>query len=63
MNDRVRHAPAAEVANRDRSQGVTKSLPKRGQIKSKIVASAFHCITNVICQASSAGGLHFPRQK
>ncbi|KAK7358585.1 hypothetical protein VNO77_00519 [Canavalia gladiata] len=45
---------AQVVGNRNRFKS-TKSLPKRGQIKSKIVANAFHSIASVIYRASLAG--------
>ncbi|KAL9328719.1 hypothetical protein ACSQ67_003722 [Phaseolus vulgaris] len=45
---------AAEFANRNRLRS-QKPLPKRGQIKSKIAANAFHSIISVISRASSSG--------
>jgi len=62
MNTRMGRVASAEVVNnRNRFRG-KKSLPKRGQIKSKIAASAFHSIVSVISRASSSSGLLSPRK-
>jgi len=54
MNNRMGRVSAAEFANRNRLRS-QKPLPKRGQIKSKIAANAFHSIISVISRASSSG--------
>ncbi|KAK7366736.1 hypothetical protein VNO80_08733 [Phaseolus coccineus] len=54
MNNRMGRVAAAEFANRNRLRS-QKPLPKRGQIKSKIAANAFHSIISVISRASSSG--------
>ncbi|CAJ1927752.1 unnamed protein product [Sphenostylis stenocarpa] len=54
MNYRMGRVSAAEFANRNRLRS-QKPLPKRGQIKSKIAANAFHSIISVISRASSSG--------
>ena len=60
MNNRMGRVSAAEFANRNRFRS-QKPLPKRGQIKSKIAANAFHSIISVISRASSSG-LNSPRK-
>ncbi|KAK7318192.1 hypothetical protein RJT34_02891 [Clitoria ternatea] len=62
MNNPLSQVEDAKVANRYNSRG-TKSLPRRGQIKSKIVANAFRSIASVIHRASSAAAMHSPREK
>ncbi|KAJ1405982.1 hypothetical protein SESBI_25433 [Sesbania bispinosa] len=57
MNSRVPYVPAAAqvIASSNRFRSATRPLPKRGQIKSKIAATAFHSIV-------SAFHLHSPRK-
>jgi hypothetical protein len=62
MNTRMGRVASAEVANNRNMFRGKKSLPKRGQIKSKIAASAFHSIVSVISRASSSSGLLSPRK-
>ncbi|KAF8379569.1 hypothetical protein HHK36_029009 [Tetracentron sinense] len=48
MSNKASAVPAAAIRFRDR-----RALPKRGQIKSRIAASAFHSIVSVLSRATS----------
>ncbi|CAK7335593.1 unnamed protein product [Dovyalis caffra] len=48
--NKVRDVPAAAIGKISRGTG---KLPKRGQIKSRIAANAFHSIVSVLYKASS----------
>ncbi|RHN43397.1 hypothetical protein MtrunA17_Chr8g0387381 [Medicago truncatula] len=53
----VHHFESSEIANLNCRFRCSRSrpLPKRGQIKSKIVANVCHSIVSVIYRASSLG--------
>ncbi|KAG8659133.1 hypothetical protein MANES_02G018450v8 [Manihot esculenta] len=50
MNNKVSDTPAAPFRKNVRG---TRPLPRRGQIKSKIAANAFHSIVSVLSRASA----------
>lgn len=50
MRSKMSNAPGATIAESFRSRG---PLPKRGQIKLRIAANAFHSIISVLSRASS----------
>ncbi|RYR10494.1 hypothetical protein Ahy_B05g078925 [Arachis hypogaea] len=53
MNNRVRVVRVAPAYGGNKLGG-KKPLPKRGQIKSKIAANAFHSIISVISRAGAS---------
>ncbi|WRX17972.1 hypothetical protein QQP08_010459 [Theobroma cacao] len=49
MNNKVRDVPVSAVR---RSPRGTRPIPKRGQIKSRIAANAYHSIVSVLSKAT-----------
>ncbi|XVE64795.1 hypothetical protein DITRI_Ditri07aG0130500 [Diplodiscus trichospermus] len=58
MNNKGREVQASAVG---RSPRGTRPIPKRGQIKSRIAANAFHSIVSVLSKASP-NRHHSPRK-
>ncbi|OVA13964.1 hypothetical protein BVC80_1787g33 [Macleaya cordata] len=50
MSNKVRAVPSAGFGGNFRGR---RPMPKRGQIKSKIAARAFHSIVSALCKATS----------